>query len=511
MLGSRSRGEQRRLSDRRTQGSRVAAALACALVVGLWLAPTSPALAKSPCEVADALRGAGLLPQAAAAYRKLRAAPQPPPCAKMGLKALREERDRRARVLAQSLESDGVTKETVAALATAVRRGREEEIARLFGSEARGGQGFAIARALKLSGYSQAASDVLAEAIAADPSAEVPDDLRNLSDAEFHLAAAEALSHAGLDAQATAELELALKEDPTLDVPNELASPERRRPFWRSDLGAVGPWLVTIGEMLIAALAAAAIVLLIFRLPGRFRVKLIIAPFTGGGADSTAGADLTAAVRENYGRIRDQSGGSATRMLESSGEVSIGLPAEVTTAFPQTALIAALIGFVNQLFPSRTRMATGYLRPRDPQRGAGVTVTLARRYGKVFGEITVWESDYGPLAPADPIQPGYDRVAVPAATWLMYEAGSRALRRRLPFVRRRPSVQRWLPPSFWDFQILATKQWRSYALFAVGAEIQKQGDVKGARRRYLEALRYDPANRGAKQNLADAELQGAGE
>jgi tetratricopeptide (TPR) repeat protein len=484
-------------------------ALSCVVAVSLLFLLAPAADAACPCDVADALRSAGLLQEAEAAYERLAASPAPEACAVEGLDALATERARRARLLAHSLESDGVGENTVTALATAVRAGREDEIARTFRSEVRGGQGFAIARALKVSGFPQAAGNVLAEAIAADPSAELPDDLRGLSDAGLHLAAAEALSRAGLDEPAREELELALKEDPTLDVPDELASPNRELPKWRSVLGAAGPWLRTVAEIVIAALAALALALLGFRLVGRFRVRLIIDPFTGGAGDN-AGPDMTAAVRENYGRLRDQSGGTALKLVTSSGETSIGLPPEVAKEYPQAALIAALIGFIDRLFPARTRKANGYLRPRDPTRGAGVTVTFARRYGKTFGEITLWESDYGPLAPQgekDPPQPAYDRVAVPAATWLMYEAGERALRRRLP-LDQLPLVRRL--PSVWQFQILGARDWRSYALFAVGAEAHARGDEPSARRRYLDALRHEPGNRGAKFNLAVAELEGVG-
>lgn len=413
-----------------------------------------------------------------------------------------------------SLESDEVSEGTVTRLVAFVRHGREGAIPRVFGSEIRAGQGFAIARALKKAGYPEAAKGVLVKAIAADPSAEVPEELRALSDAQLHLEAAKALSSAGFDEAADGELELALKENPSLPVPDDLASPKRERPFWRSWLGAAGPWLVTSAEMIIAALAAVALALLLCRVPGRFRVRLIIDPFTGGEGEKgeKAGLDMTAAVRENYGRLREQSGGEGLKMVSSSGEVSIGLPPEVAKEYPQAALIAALVGFVDRLFPSRTRKAIGYLRPRDPVRGAGVTVTLARRYGKVFDEITVWESDYGPLVSLgekDPIQHAYDRVAVPIAVWLMYETGNLTFRRWLG--RRLHSVLRLLPTSCWEFQILATQEWRSYALFAVGAEMHELRDIEGARRRYLEALCDDPANRGAKLNLAVAELEGAAE
>jgi hypothetical protein len=508
--------------DQRTRSRLITAALGSAALSTVCLALVTPALAKSPCDAADALQGAGLLPEASLRYQKLSALPQPPPCAQRGIKALDKERSRRARELSTSLESFGVSDATVTSLVALVRSGNEKAIPSLVGPEIRAGRGFDIAVSLKKAGYAEAAKRVLVEAIAADPTAEVPEELRATSDAHLHLEAAKALSDAGLDAEANTEVALALKENPSLPVPDKLASPKREQPFWRSWLGAVGPWIVTIAEMTIGVLATVGLVLLVCRVPGRFGVRLVIDPFTGGNsttaaseAGTTAGSDMTAAVRENYGRLRETHGGQALKMVSSSGEASIGLPPEVTQQYPQAALIAALVGFIDRLFPSRTRQAIGYLRPRDLERGVGVTVTLKRRYGKVFDEITIWESDYRTpitLSEGEPKQNAYDRLAVPAATWLMYETGNLTLRRRLGRrLGRLGAVPQSLPPSFWEFQILATKDWRSYALFAVGAEIHDRGDVGSARRLYLKALNHDPANRGANFNLAVADLEGAGE
>jgi hypothetical protein len=125
------------------------------------------------------------------------------------LAELRAERDRRATLLSRSLRSAGVADDTVDSMAALVRDGREDEIPDNFAANLRGGDGFAIARALKVAGYLQAAGSVLAATIATDPSAELPEDLQGLSDAGIHLAAAEALSRAGLDSASQEELELA--------------------------------------------------------------------------------------------------------------------------------------------------------------------------------------------------------------------------------------------------------------------------------------------------------------
>lgn len=468
-----------------------------ALTVWLVLAVPARAQTETPCTVPDALRTAGLLSQAEAVYQELRAAAKPDPCAAEGLATIRRERTRRAAVFRQSLDREGVDERTAASLAAAVRGGREEAITSNFKSQVAGGSGFAIARALRRAGYRDAAADVVAARLVAKPDAEVPRDLRLLSDAGQHLAAALALSRAGLDDAANEQLKAALQEDPTLDVPEELAAPDRRRPAWRELLGEIGPWLRTIAEIVVLVLAAAALILLAVRFAKRVRSRVVIDSFTGG--PDGAGEATAVAVRENYGRLRAGPTRRDIKMVASSGERSAALPKEVAEAYPQTAIIAAMLQLIDRLLPSRTRQVTGYLRPRDPRRGAGLTVALARQYGKVFDEITVWESEYGPLQSVteENPQPAYDRVVIPAAAWLLFNVRRYSLWRRL---RIRGA-----------FEVQGTKEWRSYALFAVGAEDYARGDAQSACVRYLQALRRDQANRGAKANLAVAELQTAGE
>lgn len=483
--------------------------MACALVAFasgmlVLLIGAGGVAAQANCAIPDALRTAGLLQEAEREYRQLATQGGLPSCARDGLSDIRSERQRRARLVARSLEDAGVREWLVARLAAAVRSGEEGEITRQLVEQVRGEHGLALARALKVAGYEQAADEVLADAIAANPQTEVPDDLRGLSDAGLHLSAAEALSQAGLDEAAEEELALALKEDPTLDTPEELASPTRRAAFWREWLGSVGPVLVTIAEIAVAVLAAVVLavllVVLLVRAARRLGRQLRIEPFTGG-AEEKHGEALTAAVRENYGRLRDQGGGSHLTLIPSSGEEpSAELPKEVAEIHPSVGIAAALVSMIGRLIPSRERLVTAYLRPHDPVRGVGVTLTFGRPRGRVFEEITIWEAEYGPPASppaADAPQTAYDRLAVPAAAWLLYQTGNhqRSLLTWLASLVRGP------------YSMVGTRDWRSYALFAVGAEDQTREKRPSARRRYLAALRRDPGNRGAQFNLAVADLQ----
>jgi hypothetical protein len=380
------------------------------------------------------------LSDADAAYRAI-VNGKPPACVADGLAKIHVERLRRARVLQRSLAHDGVSERLASRLAEVVGRGGETRIVESFRSEIAGEDGFAIARALKLSGYPGDAGDVLARAIVARPDAELPDDLRGLSDSGLRLAAAKALIDAGLDEASREQVKLALQGDPTLKLPDELTSPERRESFWRKQLGIWGPRIRTSAEILIALLAAVVGGLLLSRAVRRFRPRLVIDAF-GGGVEKENGTATTVAVRENYGRLVAQHGGSRLGFVDSSAEASFGLPKEVVASYPQAGIIAALFGLIDRLLPSRTRQVSGYLRPRDPRRGAGVTLTLSYRYGRAFDEITLWESDYGALAPQgekDPAQPAYDRLGVPAAAWLVFgkELGG-PCRPRMELARTQP-------------------------------------------------------------------------
>jgi hypothetical protein len=467
-------------------------AVLCLVILALGFAPA--ARAEPSCAVADALLNARLIDEADGAYRQAlrNGASQ---CARAGLREIAAERARRARILVNSLESDGVPEKKALAVAGLVRRGEESQITERFKGDIEAGNGFAFARALKLAGYLETADQVVVTTIAANPDAVVPDDLKGLSDAGLELAAAKALADAGLDSAANTELQAAIEKNPNLDVPDELASPSRREPDWRAFIGEWGPRLRTAAEALIYALAAVALVLLTIRSLRRGRARLAIAPFTGD-ANTDAGLAMTAVLRDSYGRLTNESGGRGLGLVTSSGEASLVPPKEVVAISPQVTLIAALAGYLDRLIPSRTREVTGSLRPHDPRRGAGVTVALARRYGKQFGEVTLWEAEYGPLAAHgdnDSMQPSYDRLGTPAASWLMFTAGNRSILERIRFWRK--------------FRLLGTMDWRSYAHFAVGAEDQIRGEpAANVIRRYLSALAHDPNNHGAALNLASTEL-----
>jgi len=56
--------------------------------------------------------------------------------------------------------------------------------------------------------------------------------------------------------------------------------------------------------------------------------------------------------------------------------------------------------------------------------------------------------------------------------------------------------------------VLGTNYWRSYALFNAGVRREQEGDLESAEKLYVEALKRDPRNRGARLNLGALLLAG---
>ncbi|MGN6188138.1 MAG: hypothetical protein ACTHOE_04515 [Conexibacter sp.] len=515
-----------------------------ALALAALGAGAHAAAAASPCGLPDALKSAGLLQQAAGRYHELarRAGglARAPACVERGLEEIRSLRHRRALAIrhmtivqnakieqarrahpgalgARRIISDRTRHRMVKAAEVGLASAIPHLVA--HGIDHDGLYGLELARVLKRAHYPTVAEAVVAATVAAHPGLPVPRSLRSLVDQRRRLAAVQraaarkraarrqvraavAYQEAGLDSDAEAALKRAIRLDPRVAIPDQLKSPTRNESWWNTARGRFGPWLRTFAEMLIAALAIAVLALLAGRSLRRFRVRLVVEPFSQGrsdggddGASERLGAATAAALRENYGRMM-RDGGSRLRFIRSAAQAFPALPPQIAEAYPPAGVIAALLGMLDRLLPARTRSVSGELRPRDPVRGVGLTITFGRRYGKVFDETTLWEGDYGtplPYARDDDLQPAYDRVALPAAAWVTFAATRRIVYRRL--LRVKP------------FNVLGTTDWRSYALFAVGADQQEKGNRADARRAYERALGRDDGNRGAAFNLAALELQ----
>jgi tetratricopeptide (TPR) repeat protein len=549
MIGTSSWGTIRRAALRRA----IAVVVLAGAMAGVVASPAgaaASAASAAPCTLPNKLVIAGLLTEAAARYHAVERAAggqATPDCVADGLARIQDIRHARAGQISDAVVAHNreiaaarnrwwrqqtlgrrtlprlplvfrrpaISRTTSGRMQAAASLGRADLIphAVAHGISREGGwYGIEIGHVLLRAHYPTPAAAVVVATRDAYPATPVPQALRNLAErrrdaadelraranstaAEQQIAAAEAYSEAGLDKESQEAVAKAIELDPTVEVPYEVRSPTGNLPRWNSVRGLLGPVLRSVAELLIAVLTISVLVLLIVRGLRRFRARPVVEPFTGDPKD--VGLATLAAVRENCAKLRGD-GGHRLKTVASSGESFESIPRELGDVYEPAGTVAALLAMLGRLVPARTRHVTGQVRPCDAQRGAGLTVTFGR-HSKVFEEETVWERDFGrPLELADraPVQPAYDRVALPAAVWLTFASANHTLWRGFT------GWIGWPRP----FVALGTDEWRSFAHFSIGADLQTTGDRKHAARAYQRALGIDPRNRGAALNLAAIEL-----
>jgi len=468
-------------------------------------APPFPAMPPTPCHAAELLLGAGLLTEASDAYHRVAARKRPRDpaalrkCVRRGFREIEQVRRQRAAAIARYGARERLSRRTIERLTTAVRIApRPTDVARVMaagiarrdgGHFGPGGYGVAIAATLHRARYDAEAQAVLFATLTRFPFVDIPNDLRGIGNAGIHLRAARALSRAGFDAAAVDELRKALIGDPTVAVPAELSQADHRTDWWNDWRGRVGPLVRSLAELALAVLIAVLALVLLLRILSRLRRnRVVIEDFK---AEKEAfGKTTSASVRENYVRLRRDDGGFRLKLVSPGAEEFRGLPQGVTDVVPNARFVDAILTLLDRIMPTRTWRLTGDLQPTHPVRGAGLRLTLSRRLFGGFEEQTVWEKDLA-FTPSrgDATQENYDRLAIPAAAWLI-------------FATRTHPILRWR-----HTRVLGTDDWRSYALFAVGAELQQKLDPRPARSRYQRALGISPENYGARMQLAAVETQ----
>jgi hypothetical protein len=298
------------------------------------------------------------------------------------------------------------------------------------------------------------------------------------------------LEAAGLETDARQMTQQLIQAFPHRSIPADLRAINQPIGWWREAKGFAGPVLRVAAEMVIALLAIVVIGLAVAKvmagLIGRAAARYTITPLTGVKDEDALGqSDLLA---DGLARISGKFGGTSVRRV-SGGTTDFSLPEALTTAYPQAGIIAGLLSLLDRLLPRRLLQISVAVLPIDPVRGAGVMVAITKRGGRpeMIGEkpnrrpaeITIWESDFVPVSKDTPLAQRLEQIMLPAAVWLAYN------------------------PRFGDAKKpLGTGNWHSYAHFAVGERAQQCGDTDQARRSYYKALDADPANLGARLNLA---------
>lgn len=473
----------------------------CALVLTLTalLLPAGASSAAGSCTVGRSYLDVGFLDRALREF-KARAKAR---CGRKGVNDVTAERIRRADVAARKLNELGLGEEAQDRLRNSIVKHPEAAVVADLRSFLKGSKPFAVPQALQAAGLSDAARRTLAIAIRTNPNADVPASLQTLPQAQAarNVEIAKALKDAGLDKAAQEEVKKAIAIDPSVTIPDRLKDVNRELSGWGDFKSEFAPRVRLVLEVLAVALLAFALLVVLWRAALRLGLRIDMPDFEAPG-NETLSSGLPVALQDHVHEIAKGSGGLSLGRITPSGEYTkIDVPTAVTAAIPQAALGVALVTLLGRLIPGRVWKLTGAARELDPQRGAGLTLLLGIRGGKLLDEITIWQDTYGPVEETTAEgakHASYYELALPAAVWAIYAAERhRALKFRR-FHRFR-------------FRILGTADWRSYAFFVMGAAWESWADPRDrdeagvkehARRLYWNALNEDDRNDGARFNLA---------
>jgi hypothetical protein len=297
-----------------------------------------------------------------------------------------------------------------------------------------------------------------------------------------------ALEREGFDDEAHKQLQALVSDFPARDIPEDLREPTQQLGGWRQTLGRLGPPIVTALEVLALALGLLVAYLVVRFFARRLKKRVELAGFDGS-EDKVLTQSLPSALNDHLGRLNEQ-GCTPQLMAQSAVDADFDLPDTVVSAAPQANLVASLLAAIDKLVPRNVIDVKGTIRPVDPLRGAGLTISLNGRDGRSTAQETIWESDYLLTPKGDKLEKDlafrYARLLAPAVVWLAY-------RRELDFKASAAP--------------LGTTSWRSYALFAAGEIAQRENRRDDARRAFERALDHDPANLGARLNLGSLLLQ----
>ncbi len=295
------------------------------------------------------------------------------------------------------------------------------------------------------------------------------------------LARARRLQGAGFEQKAR-ELVETVAERSTTPIPSQLRAIDQRVGWWRELLGSAGPLVRLILEMLAAALGVCLAGLLCVTgtraLWARIERSVQLEGFEGS-SEATLGAVLSAALSQALTRMSNERAGRRVNW-QSGTEPKFELPSAIGEAVPAAGILAGLIEMLDRMLYRRVYSVAGTVHPVHEHRGAGLTLAISRRSGRTVEQVTIWERDFLLKEAGDgaPIAVRYERLVLPAAVWLGYSKTLGAKEGKRP---------------------LQTRDWRSYALFALGEIVP---DDAKERRLYELALDLDQGNLGARLNLA---------
>jgi hypothetical protein len=344
----------------------------------------------------------------------------------------------------------------------------------------------AITKARKLlrRGYGDEADKVITDLVSRQPSQDVPPALRKENRL---IALAEGLAAQGYESEAQEKVREALAANPRVAVPLELQKVERKPGWLRRKLGWIGGWIVTAAIAIIALFIAAAIGRILW---SHLKRRIFTDPLVGG--DDKWRDAMYAEMRQRF-QLWGQ-GRANNRLTASAGpEQKLSFPANVAGLVPQANLVLDLITAVDRVLPNRSWQLSGYLLPKEPERGVGVALALARKTGgKILATDTLREAEFLRRPPEDASEDAqavaWQRLGLAGAAFVLFTDSA----------RRRLFRQ--------HYRLLGTHDWRAYAM-AASAAAYYEWDLETARRLYRQAIARDQSYVDARFGLAVVELR----
>jgi hypothetical protein len=271
-----------------------------------------------------------------------------------------------------------------------------------------------------------------------------------------------------------------------------------------------------VTDVLTAVLVLAVTVAVVMLVGGRFVARrrgiLVVTELAAGGELQTTGygAAATNALKVRLEELRLEDAVRVDLATGASGELK--LPAAVGAQLSQASLIDAVLSLIDLVLPPNEWRLSGYL---EPATNGQVAISLTLNRGRRVAQATsLRESDFSTGDPERPdvvsARPAtvdyarYARLITPAAVWLYYQTReltkhrhSAVYRWTVGLVRKRAEA----PAPF------CVTDWQSYALTAIGAELQAADNANGARTLYAQALSLEPKNRMAIFNLGVLDIR----
>lgn len=431
-------------------------------LLGLWLMASGTLLAGesnkvNACAAADALRKAGYLDEAKAAYVELLTGAAKPVCASEGL---------------------------IQAHQAAVAKG--EELC-------------ASADALLTTGYVDDAKTVYLELLKGDAQPACARSglakVKTEEDAErdAFISRVRALANFGLHDKALETLKTRLETDEELVIPPDLQYLSGGKvPGWRSLRRDLEPWAIPILEILAGVIVVVVLVYLLTRRIAKY--SLSIADFDSDGLDEQhLGKDFPYILRSQLNRMAAGSRRACLSMV--TGPVQdIQIPAEIEAVIPSgskswlspATWVKAIPALFNWLVPPRSVTINGYLH-KPNSRGVGLTLQLTEG-SRILSSYTFWQTHFDDASDptSDETVDCFYQLAEYAAVWLLFETANKFAK---------------------SLELLGTRNWHSYAYFRAGVYAADQKRETAAKKLYIRALQLDPKLRGARVNLARGFMQ----